>query len=140
MITDRIEPPRRGSPVKFSLPDIKTVADVVAAQAAITVAMSKGRLTPSEAMEVSAVVELARRAIETNEIETRIAQLERRIGSDDDQRALRNDSKAIEERISAKPGAAGTFRILQITGGLPGPINFAYAGEPPLGSQGGRGF
>jgi hypothetical protein len=34
---------------------------------------------------------------------------------------------AIEKRISAKPGA-GTFRILLITGGLPGPINFSYAG------------
>jgi hypothetical protein len=33
----------------------------------------------------------------------------------------------IEKWISAKPGA-GTFRILLITGGLPGPINFAYAG------------
>jgi hypothetical protein len=36
--------------------------------------------------------------------------------------------KAIEQRINARPGA-GIFRILRITGGLPGPINFAYAGE-----------
>src|SRR4051812_1463487 len=35
--------------------------------------------------------------------------------------------KGIEQRISAKAGA-GTFRILLIAGGLPGPINFAYAG------------
>jgi hypothetical protein len=35
--------------------------------------------------------------------------------------------KAIEARMNAKPGA-GTFRILEISGGLPGPINFAYAG------------
>jgi hypothetical protein len=35
--------------------------------------------------------------------------------------------KAIEQRINAKP-SAGTFRILLITGCLPGPINFAYAG------------
>jgi hypothetical protein len=35
--------------------------------------------------------------------------------------------EAIEKRINAKPGA-GTFRILQISGGLPGPVNFAYAG------------
>jgi len=36
--------------------------------------------------------------------------------------------KAIEKRVRAKPGV-GTFRILEITGGLPGPINFAYAGS-----------
>jgi hypothetical protein len=76
LIADRLEPPRRGSPVKFALPDIVTVADVVKAQAAIAAAMSKGRLTPSEAMEVSGVVELARRAIETNELETRLAAIE----------------------------------------------------------------
>ena len=36
--------------------------------------------------------------------------------------------EAIEQRMNTKPGA-GTFRILLITGGLPGPINFAYSGE-----------
>jgi hypothetical protein len=56
LIIDRTEPSRRGSPVKFALPAIVTVADVVAAQAAITAAMSIGQLTPSEAVEVSAVV------------------------------------------------------------------------------------
>jgi hypothetical protein len=35
--------------------------------------------------------------------------------------------EAIEQRMNTKP-ATGTFRILLITGGLPGPINFAYAG------------
>jgi hypothetical protein len=35
--------------------------------------------------------------------------------------------EAIEARMRTKPGA-GTFVILEITGGLPGPINFAYAG------------
>jgi hypothetical protein len=36
--------------------------------------------------------------------------------------------EAIERRIRAKPGA-GTFVILEITGGLPGPVSFAYAGQ-----------
>jgi hypothetical protein len=36
--------------------------------------------------------------------------------------------KAIEARLRKKPGA-GTFSILEISGGLPGPINFAYAGS-----------
>jgi hypothetical protein len=76
LIVDRTEPPRRGSPVKFPLPPIVTVADVVAAQAAITAAMAAGQLTPSEAQEVSGVVELSRRALETQEIEARLHVLE----------------------------------------------------------------
>jgi hypothetical protein len=76
LIVDRTEPPRRGSPVKFALPDLKKVADVVAAQRAITVAMSKGRLAPAEAMEVSAVVELTRRALETSQLEARLLAIE----------------------------------------------------------------
>jgi hypothetical protein len=86
LIVDRTEPPRRGSPVKFPLPSIVTTADVVAAQGAITAAMAAGRITPSEAMEVSAVVELARRALETNEMEGRLAALEHSMRADDDQK------------------------------------------------------
>jgi hypothetical protein len=36
--------------------------------------------------------------------------------------------RAIEDRLRKKPGA-GFFCILQISGCLPGPINFAYAGS-----------
>jgi hypothetical protein len=86
LIVDRLEPPRKGSPVKFPLPEIKTVADVVTALASIATAMAKGRLTPTEAMEVSAVVELARRAIETNEMENRLAAIEASMRSDKDDR------------------------------------------------------
>jgi hypothetical protein len=76
MIQDRIEPPRKGAPVKFPPPVIKTTADVVAALAAITAAMAAGLLSPAEALEVAGVVELSRRAIETQEIETRLHALE----------------------------------------------------------------
>jgi hypothetical protein len=86
LIVDRTEPARRGSPVKFPLPPIVTVADVVAAQAAITAAMAKGQLTPSEAQEVSAVVELARRALETSQLETRLAAIETMMGGDGDKK------------------------------------------------------
>jgi hypothetical protein len=76
LIVDRLEPPRKGSPVKFPLPPIVTPADVVTAQAVITAAMSAGVLSPAEAVEVSAVVELGRRAIETEKLETRIRTME----------------------------------------------------------------
>ena len=35
---------------------------------------------------------------------------------------------AIERQLRQRPGA-GMFTILEISGGLPGPINFAYAGS-----------
>jgi Family of unknown function (DUF5681) len=86
LIVDRIEPARKGSPVKFPLPDIKTIADVVAAHAAIAAAMSKGRLTPTEAMEVAAVVELSRQAIKTVDHETRLAQIEEMLKGPNDEK------------------------------------------------------
>lgn len=78
LIADRIEPARRGSPVKFPLPAIKTTGDVVVALASITAAMAAGKLSPAEAVEVAAIVELVRRAIETQEIEARLRTMEER--------------------------------------------------------------
>jgi hypothetical protein len=78
LIVDRTEPPRRGSPVKFSLPEIKTAGDIVSALAAVAAATAAGQLSPAEALEVAGVVELSRRAIETQEIEAGMRALEER--------------------------------------------------------------
>ncbi|NEU95666.1 hypothetical protein [Bradyrhizobium uaiense] len=67
---------RKGRPVQFELPALNTAADIVSAQAAISAAMSAGTLTPTEATEVSAVVELHRKAIETAEHEAFIEKIE----------------------------------------------------------------
>jgi hypothetical protein len=75
---DRISPPRKGRAAPFALPPIKTLADVVAALAAITAAMAAGQLSPTEACEVAAVIELQRRAVETQELEARLHALEDR--------------------------------------------------------------
>jgi hypothetical protein len=83
LILDRVVPLRKGRPVQFPLPPMKTTGDVVAALEAVTAAMASGELSPAEAVEVSAVIELQRRAIETAGIEARLAQLEQRIGDDD---------------------------------------------------------
>lgn len=76
LIADRLEPPRRGSPVRFPLGPLVTVSDIVSAQASIAKAMAAGVLTPTEAQEVSGVVELHRRAIETSQMEARLAAIE----------------------------------------------------------------
>ena len=86
LILDRVSPVRRGRAAPFALPEIKTTSDIVAAMAAVTKAMASGWLSPGEAGEVAGVVALMRKSIETNEIETRLAQLEQRMGTADDQR------------------------------------------------------
>jgi hypothetical protein len=75
---DRISPPRKGRAAPFPLPPVKTTADVVSALAAVTAAVSGGRISPAEAVEIASVVELQRRAIETQELETRLHALEER--------------------------------------------------------------
>jgi len=84
LIVDRIEPARRGSPVKFALPEIRTMTDVVSALASISTAMAKGRLTPTEAMEVAGVVELSRQALKTIDHETRLERIEAMMRSEPD--------------------------------------------------------
>jgi hypothetical protein len=78
MIVDRLEPPRKGRAAPFKLPLIKTTADVVTALEAVTAAMAGGHISPAEAVEVASVVELQRRAIETQELEVRLHTIEER--------------------------------------------------------------
>jgi hypothetical protein len=77
LILDRIAPPRRGSPVSFKLPAIKTAADVTNALSAVTASMASGDLTPEEANAVASVIEAKRKAVETQDLESRIVVLER---------------------------------------------------------------
>ncbi|WP_375783032.1 MULTISPECIES: hypothetical protein [unclassified Bradyrhizobium] len=78
LILDRVMPPRRGRTVRFPLPKMETSADVVSALAAVAKAMAAGQLSPAEAVEVAGVIEMQRRAIETQQLETRLHALEDR--------------------------------------------------------------
>jgi hypothetical protein len=71
------------------------------------------------------VVELSRRAIETGQLEARLVSKPEWEGPK--MKSFKERLNAIEARLRKKPGA-GTFRILEISGGLPGPVGFAYAG------------
>ena len=75
---DRIVPPRRDRPVRFAMPALNSTEDAAKAVGAITVAVARGELTPSEAGELSRVIEAYVRAIETSEIERRLKILEER--------------------------------------------------------------
>jgi hypothetical protein len=73
---ERICPPRKSRPIQIDLPMVATAADVTAAQGAVIAAMARADITPDEANTISGVLEAKRRAIETTEIEERIARLE----------------------------------------------------------------
>ena len=71
-----LDPPRRDRPVPFSLPKLDTVADAKAASAAILQAVADGELTPSEAADLSKLLEGFTRVIEIAELERRLEVLE----------------------------------------------------------------
>jgi hypothetical protein len=72
----RLWPERKGRPVRIDLPAIRTPSDITAALAAVTDAVAAGEVSPGEGAEVAGILEAQRRAVETVELERRIAMLE----------------------------------------------------------------
>jgi hypothetical protein len=76
LILSRAWPQRKGRPTPLELPPVKTPADLTAATGALIAAMADGTLTAEEAQAASAVLAVHRQAVETLELEARIARLE----------------------------------------------------------------
>jgi hypothetical protein len=81
LVLERLCPVRKGRPVAIDLPPLDTVDDVAEAVASIAGAMASGDLTPDEAATAAGVVEVKRRALETVELERRVAALEAKDGT-----------------------------------------------------------
>jgi hypothetical protein len=79
IILDRLTPVRRGRPVQFDLPAATDAAGVLAAFDAVLQAVAGGELTPEEGASITNLLEARRKAIETVELEARIAALETRV-------------------------------------------------------------
>jgi hypothetical protein len=77
LVLARVWPVRKGRPVALPLPAIESVQDVLKALGLVATAVGAGELTPEEGASVAAVLEIKRKAIETTEIEARLAKLER---------------------------------------------------------------
>ena len=73
---DRIIPPRKDRPVLFDMPELKTAADAVLASAALVQAVAAGDITPSEAGDLSKLVDGFTKAVELYEIQQRLEKLE----------------------------------------------------------------
>src|SRR4051794_21042458 len=78
---DRLAPPRKDRPVAFALPKLEEAADAVRATGALVGAVATGDLTPSEAAELSKLVEAFTKAMHTHELEVRISRLEAAVGT-----------------------------------------------------------
>ena len=76
LVLERIVPLRRGRPVEVALPPIQSPADLTAATAAVVAAVGSGELTPEEGQAVGALLEAHTRALETAELERRVAAVE----------------------------------------------------------------
>jgi len=60
---ERLVPPRKDRAISLDLPEIKSPDDIAQALRAVLVAVGKGRITPSEAGEVMALIETSRNRI-----------------------------------------------------------------------------
>jgi hypothetical protein len=80
LVLDRIVPVRKGRLVRLNLPPIENAGDVLTALSATVAAMAEGDITPDEAAVVSGVLETKRKAIETVELEARLARVEQQTG------------------------------------------------------------
>jgi Family of unknown function (DUF5681) len=76
LVLERIAPVMMGRPVHLDLPLVQTAADIAAAVATLTMAIASGDVTPDEAATVASVLEMRRKALETEEFELRLLVLE----------------------------------------------------------------
>ena len=74
---DRILPPRKDRPVAFELPAIASGKDAANALSAVLAAVSRGEITPSDAGEVTKLLDAYVKAFETAELSERIERLEK---------------------------------------------------------------
>lgn len=75
-LLDRLCPTKRDAPVSISLPSMETPADLPRVTGAIMQAAAEGKITPSEAAALAALVEGHRKALETADLAERVAKLE----------------------------------------------------------------
>ena len=78
-LLDRLVPPRRDRPIMLALPPLTTAADGPKAMAAVVAAVADGTITATEANELAGLVEKFARAIETAELQVRLAAIEKQL-------------------------------------------------------------
>jgi anti-sigma factor RsiW len=77
---DRMMPVRKDRPITFTLPAIDTPADLTKATSALLQGVADGEITPSEAAELSKLIDAHVKAIEAKDFAERLAALEQASG------------------------------------------------------------
>jgi hypothetical protein len=77
VVIDKLVPAVKERPVTLALPDVTDAAGVAEAQDAIVRAVAAGELLPGEGSTLAGILEARRRAIETMDLESRVAALEK---------------------------------------------------------------
>ena len=76
LCVERLVPPTRERALPIHIPAASSAVEITLALQAIFRALGDGQLTPGEAHKLAAILENQRKAIETAELEQRIAALE----------------------------------------------------------------
>jgi hypothetical protein len=76
ILLKRLWPERKGRPINVELPAMETPGDLVKAVGAVTNAVAQGDITPEEGQALAGIIETHRRAIETEDLERRLAAIE----------------------------------------------------------------
>lgn len=78
IILDRILPPRKETPITIDLPVMKASTDILEAINQVTLAICCGKISLSDGETLSRIIERQAKAIEMNEFEQRLKNLEDR--------------------------------------------------------------
>jgi Family of unknown function (DUF5681) len=79
---ERLCAPIKSRPIQFKLPALRTISDALSAMTLIIDGAARGEILADEAQALSELVGNFVRAIEVNELETRLAALERASGEE----------------------------------------------------------
>ena len=73
---ERVSPKRRGAPLSFKLPTIRSVHDAERVVTSVTQALRRGQCTPAEATEVMKFLQAYARLLQDLQMESRLCKLE----------------------------------------------------------------
>jgi hypothetical protein len=76
LCVERVSPTRRGAPLSFNLPTIRSAQDAERVVARVTRALHRGQCTPAEATEVMKFLQAHARLLQDLQLESRLSKLE----------------------------------------------------------------
>ena len=77
LVLERLAPPMRERPISIDLPETSTSEGIDKASQTVLAAAASGEILPGEAQVLAGIIEGRRKAVETLELEKRIAALEK---------------------------------------------------------------